>query len=641
VKLPRSVLLEYERLHGPNAAQILNRAGKGAIPVTALRYGHTKAGQKALEKMAVWHEQAGLSLPAALCYDRLLQWPYHERKAETKLLFQAAAAYRRAGDKANSDRLVKHLQRLLKDAPVELKELEVKLEKIKIAAADDWVVFRGNAARNGHGPAGVPKVKAQEWARPTIKDRMYLDKPISEDNYTDPCADAEQWLKRALAQHQANKGVLTPGTFPLALGPRAAYRSYCGVTTATLRGFKDGDIVYKPGDIDWKSTQFEGSLGVLLSTENNKNIAPNVGNWLTTYSQAGAHVIVFENEQVGALSADAKFIYAVDDLAVPIPPAFLSKNNRGVTADQYHEDAKPRVHWNNLQAFEIETGKMAWRLGQSFEWRSIDKHDPFYESHFLGAPLPLGGLLYALNEKNDGTLRLVCIDPKKGEALSITPLANVRERYLYDPNRHVRTCHLAYQDGMLVCPTNAGTVLGVDLATQTLRWAYSYRPVGETDPAKLTLTPPTWRGAAPVLHDGAVLVAAPDDDAVHCLDLRDGTPRWRVKGDGEHYLASVHGDRVLLVGKDHCRALALKDGKQLWKLAIDEPTGLGVLAADGLYTLPVRGKAVALWTIDLKKGEVVARQALKQEEPLGNLVIHGGRLLSQSATRVQAFPLAK
>ncbi len=634
--LPPPGLAAYRKHAGPQADALFKKARQqkdaALLAQVARRFAHTDAGREALLLLAEAHAGKGRRLEAALCLDQALRRP-PAAKAEADLLHRTAAAYRRAGDKANADRLVRRLQVLLQKEPVKLKDLEVELERIKIATGD-WPLFRGNAARNGYGPAGVPKVKAQQWARPTMMDRM------DRGDDPDPSPRAAEWLKKALANLQKNNGFLAPSASPIVVGNQVAYLTYCGITAATLREYRDGNVVIKPGEIWWKSTPFESSLGILMIPDGKNLVRPIVDNWLTAYDKDGRSPVVFENEQIGALSTDHKFVFSVDDLAVPVPPAFLSNNVR-TTPDQYSEDIKPRVFWNNLQAFELDTGKLAWRLGQGFEPRNIDKKDPFHESHFLGAPLPLADKLYVLNEKNDGTLRLVCVDPARGEALSVQPLATVQEKFFADPNRRTQACHLAYQDGVLVCPTNAGVLLGVDLATQTVLWMHGYRPTGETKPEKLTFRRPTWRASAPVLHAGAVIYAGPDDDAVHCLDLRDGKPRWRVKRDGAHYVAGVHGGRVLLVGRDHCRALSLQDGSEVWKLAIDEPTGLGVLGADGLCTLPVRGKTVALWTIDLGRGQVVARQALPQTELLGNLVIHGGRLLSQSATKVRAFPLAR
>ena len=44
-----------------------------------------------------------------------------------------------------------------------------------------------------------------------------------------------------------------------------------------------------------------------------------------------------------------------------------------------------------------------------------------------------------------------------------------------DVIRRTWAAHLAYGEGILVCPTNAGAVFGVNLLENSLVWAYPYR----------------------------------------------------------------------------------------------------------------------------------------------------------------------
>ncbi len=90
----------------------------------------------------------------------------------------------------------------------------------------------------------------------------------------------------------------------------------------------------------------------------------------------------------------------------------------------------------------------------------MDKTD-LAGSYFLGPPLPLGGKLYVLTEKN-AELRLVCLNAVNGEPTWEQTLATPRDRLLLDVSRRVQAVHLAYGEGILVCPTNAGAILGVD-----------------------------------------------------------------------------------------------------------------------------------------------------------------------------------
>src|SRR5262249_48211228 len=145
--------------------------------------------------------------------------------------------------------------------------------------------------------------------------------------------------------------------------------------------------------------------------------------------------------------------------------------------------------------FEIRSGKLQWDL---------TAEDPLIkDSHFVSLPIAIAGKLYVLNEKllgpqagkgganpipGDSELRLICLDPNKIVLVNNSPkptivsemsLGRIGEanRFVQDIGRRVNAVQLAYSDGILVCPTNAGEVLGIDPLTRTLAWTYSYRDV--------------------------------------------------------------------------------------------------------------------------------------------------------------------
>src|SRR5262249_37157383 len=142
---------------------------------------------------------------------------------------------------------------------------------------------------------------------------------------------------------------------------------------------------------------------------------------------------------------------------------------------------------NRLQAFDLATGKLVWELGgrgsrppgtdQGDERPPSGEADDLTDSFFLSAPLVLDGKLYVLNEK-EGNLRLACLEPVHGKVEWLQPLASFRDRLANDPQRRMRAAALAYADGVLVCPTNAGFLLAFDLTTRTLLWAHDYREPG-------------------------------------------------------------------------------------------------------------------------------------------------------------------
>src|SRR5207244_4493334 len=128
---------------------------------------------------------------------------------------------------------------------------------------------------------------------------------------------------------------------------------------------------------------------------------------------------------------------------------------------------------------------------------------------------------------------------------------NNEHRYMNDIARRVNAIHLAYSEGILVCPTNAGEVLGIDLMSRTLAWAYKYRqkPANpgafpkqfENQPhGIIPLSYSNCKASPPVIVDGKVVFTAPDASAVHCVNLRDGTELWKVpQNDTDLYLAGV------------------------------------------------------------------------------------------------------
>jgi outer membrane protein assembly factor BamB len=260
----------------------------------------------------------------------------------------------------------------------------------------------------------------------------------------------------------------------------------------------------------------------------------------------------------------------------------------------------------------------------------------------------LADRLYLLNEKN-GQLRLVCLYATDGKLAWIQPLGEVPDKLLVDQGRRIEAVQLAYADGVLLCPTNAGTLFGMDLLLHRPTWAYSYRaqlkkpaeaPVLKIHPeVQLQKLAGRWKLSAPVIAGDKVVFTAPDGDAIYCLNLKDGSPLWQAERRDDLYLAGVFGDKVLLVGKERCRALSLADGKkELWKVETGLPFGLGV-ASGSSYYLPLKLSEVC--KIDLDKGVVSSRTPLPQNAVPGNLLFYEDLVISQTETDIACYRPAK
>jgi len=627
-RLPVEAIKVYNEHYGSLGRDLLARAKQQNDPrllAQAIRRGlYTSAGPEALTLLGGQHHEAGRYLPAALCYERLLRQPFAE--PTTLTLYRAAVAFRVTGDRAGSDRVWKQLATKIDKTGLVLGERKFSVEQARqelerVAAASEgrglaWLLFQGNAARSGQGAAaGTPVLDKVIWQRRTLLD------VFEGSGEVDKGKEAEPWIDRARRQRDGQQDApVLPGFFPLAVGDKVIYRTHAGITCVQLTELKDkqGQVEAKPGDIEWKPTELEGSLAMLLA--DNKLRGP-VQNWLQTYEKQGFGGVVFENPAAGTLSSDGQFVYVVDDLS--IPPTGPRAGITGTLSEL--------IAQNSLQAYQLKTGKLEWRQG-----------DPSLGGHWLGAPLPLGGTLYALNER-DGQLRLVSLDPAKGgKVLSQHLLATVQDTVAASPLRCTQPVHLAYSDGVLICPTNAGAILAVDLLTESLLWVYTYRE-GRSGPQGGVNLRPEWHNTAPVIAGGKVVFTAAGEGSVHCLDLRDGSLQWKAKRDDDLYLAGVRSGKVLLVGKRDCRALALKDGKQVWRVETGVPSGMGV-AAGNTYYLPLRnavgGKGPAIGAVDLEKGQPAQVHTGLKEAP-GNLLVHGGQLIAQGPTTITAYPARK
>jgi outer membrane protein assembly factor BamB len=629
----------YEVQHGARAAGLLAAARKAGdllqLAQVVERYRHTAAGRQAADLLGTHHLDRGQYGIAARYFRGLLARPEVDKLAPLTL-FKAAVAFRRAGDETSATAAWKLLAARspaglrIGGREVALAELKKELTRAPDGARQDaaavaWAVFRGSADRSA-AAAGALSALREGWDRPTVG--------------SGPAAD---WVEGALARLKERGQPALPAAAPLAALGKVIYRSHRGVHA----------VEAATGRLLWESP-LRGSLEELA--DDPASLA-HAGDWAASVLQAFPNALI-ENSTVGALSADARHVYAVEDLALPTVPknysAFVYKSGAGLHFT-YAPELTNAVYHSRLLAFDLESGLALWQAGG----RGEAKGGPLHDAHFLGPPLPLAGKLYALVEKEQA-LRLVCLDPADGRPCWSQTLAVPKQNVLIDGARRTWAAHLAHAEGVLVCPTNAGAVVAVDMASRSLRWAHSYReeppppplPPGRFKVRRGLMVQPQvqlnlevkWKQCAPLITQGKVLLAAPDGATLDCLDLWTGALLWRVsRNDGDLYLGGAWKERVLVVGHRRCEALRLRDGESVWGAETAEPSGQGVLA-DGRYYLPVKSDpktgGPAIQTIDLEKGAVVGRIPLPRGDVPGNLVLSGGALISQTATRVSAYPCA-
>jgi outer membrane protein assembly factor BamB len=669
--LPPKGLAFYQLTYGPKAADLLKEAkatNKPEILAQIMRlYLHTDAGAEATELLGTYHLDRGNFSTASRCFSLLLSRPGSE-KLPPVTLFKAAYAFHQTGaaeDRQAEDQTWRQLAgrtREVKFGDGEARGVD-ELQSLVAASvrpageiyASDYPLYRGNASRSAQG-IGSHAFMEPRWRQSCVRER---------EN-----SDTARWLRAAEEYLKRINQPVLPSFFPVTATvlrknsatdrmektPLLLYRSNWGLHAVHMR----------TGKLDWESPSKWSLDGMSASGGVGTNRATALQNWMSFYLQQGQQMggarpnIVFENSTIGTLSTDANYVYAVDDLQVPPPSMPFGPEFGGrfpVQGQGYSQEVSEAIQHNRLEAFEIATGKLKWALGESSQQNELS------DCYFLGPPLPLGGKLYVLTERQQ-ELRLACIDPMPvPKIVAMQTLATTREKMQADVTRRTEAAHLAYSEGILVCPTNAGAVLGVDLLSNSLVWAYPYREKTEAEewrpgmgragmPAfgpdgRMIVPAPAqqWKVSAPVIVEGKVVFTAPDSRALHCVNLRDGAPLWKVtRSDDDQYLAGVFAGRVVVVGRKSVHALSLEKGETLWTVETGMPSGQGV-ASDNVYYLPLQqpaqGKEPEICAIDVVKGEIVAHTKSRKKEIPGNLLFYEGDVISQTANDVVAFPQLK
>lgn len=696
-----SMLIEglqtYEVAYGAEAKGLLDeakRAGNNeALKEVAQRFRHTKAGIEANEILATLDLARGQVFTAALKYEQILSMNPDWAKVSDITLFKASLAYYRAGNKKNYDETWKRLQANLQGKPglqvgedvVPMAKLEDTLKETVVVSdvnVFDWPSWRGNNKNAAQANGSPPLLDATLFRRPMFRDK------IEGVNEEDPDQTMEQRVTTVIKQMTDANIPVMPGFFPIASQGIMVYRNHRGLVGVALKKIKqehDGvAYTFEPGQIVWKTLEMKRSLGKLTLDTKTR---PRIESWLDSYIQVpGFGSFLFDNTAIGTMATDHRLVYAIDDMAVPPHPQMFSGMMFNQPQQQFNgQDIKKEyVDQNVLGAYDLHTGRLVWDLNE--------KDSAFTDSHFISLPISIGGKLYVLNEKQipqpgganinnpfmgrqmnqypgEADLRLVCIDPTKLEKaggdprsqkptiVAVQSLGTVTQdtRYFQDIPRRVNGIQLAYGEGVLVCPTNAGEVFGIDLMTRSLVWSYPYRDTahqmiqltpnnpnigirpGMVMPATTTLVS-KWKSSPPAIHDGRIVFTAPDADSIHCVNLRDGKPQWKRKQDeGDLYFAGVFQGRAIIVGRNAVRALDVKTGSQVWSIHTgDFPSGQGV-ASKGIYYLPLkRGEIMAF---DIERGQIKARnRAAVQGSAPGNLVFYEDMVLSQTATEIVAYP---
>ena len=716
----------YQLSYGPIADGELKTATQSGYDLAKLailsqKYFHTKAGAQATLLLARINLEFGNYPEAAHGFQRLLARTDAEDVLDSKALFQVTVALRRAGETRRPELLTNLWDRIEKKFPrdgVVFGTKTYSLENLK-AEYDRNIEFLygkvstahiamkgGDATRAGVADAGAPFLDPL-FSMPVL----YRTEEINQKTGAD---FVRQQVTEAYRRTNSDKKkMLLPAFFPVTAPNMIIFRGYDGTYSFyTKDGVGPTGKPYRTGELAWFSPGKGGAQSLWAADDSvTSPEKQNVQGWWDQYWRGQMPSVLFENPLLGSLSHDGKYVYYIDDLAV-LPFQQVNYNDGwGGGQPQMNDGPKGMKDYSKLVAVDIETGSLAWTLGglgtllKSEDEEKVTSAARLTEnSYFMGAPLPINGKLYALYER-DGHLKMACLDPHKTtvppavngrastpvpELLWVQNLGRANNPLKQDSLRRFQSSFMASADGVIICPTNSGAVIAVDINARSLLWAHTYNAGearGEIGPGGnlpgglrrqqfpgggmgQPLPNERWRSSNPIIVKGRVVMSAYDSDQVQCLDLRTGKLLWTENRQVEDaYVGGVVSGNVIIVGRNSVRAIKLlgdkdeKTGKEksvaAWKepLKIGCPSGHGVPSKDGLYYLPVIGDpdkpdstVPAVWAINADTGVPKAKTAFRRKEgnagsnqdsrlSLGNLLFHDGMMFSQSASELSAFPL--
>ena len=644
----------YELQFRARADRLLEQAiaanDTAGIVAVARRWFHTPAGYRATLLAAIESLEASQPLAAAAWLDRLASVdggiPF-----EPTLSIMRAIAWLRAGDRAAAAAILeqarasgRNVVRIAgKDVAVSfpaggglawLTALVGEAKSRPGSHAGDWAMYRGDPARNGVTAASCPLLAPRY--------RVPLSRHPEESRLLD--------VQRRL--HAEQEIAVLPAGTPLAVNGMILVRTTMGLLAVDFETGKRVWLQTGPGAAPVQASATAGEGGGDAADTN----------------AGGSFASVFDDATGGTMASDGRLVFVIESHPDAVsPPQAAGMNFRPAMQGMGMRAAGGWKGGNTISAYDVAgRGALRWRLPA----RAVAGDDAGLPAAnaawYLGAPLPVGEQLLVLVEEK-GEIRLDVLDADTGRLEWSQPFAEVdEERAIDNRDSHARRLaglSPALAEGVLVCPTGAGAVVAVDLATRTLLWAHEYPQPRQAGVAVLPngIRVPRngfggfgaqgmggdggreqrlgrWLDSAPILSAGRVLLTPGESQELHCLDLRRGTTQWRLPRKDRLYVAGVVDGRAIVVGRRGVEALDLTNGRPLWQrpLVADQgsPSGRGILTANR-FLLPLDTPEVL--EIDLADGRIVSRSSARGNAVPGNLVAYRGEVISQGGDSLDVF----
>jgi outer membrane protein assembly factor BamB len=581
----------YELHYGAAAEKLLQEASNERdwhkVAEVRRRYFHTQAGYRATGLMAMNAWSGGRAIETVA----LLEGIVNQKSAKKCLGDSLVSMYLQACLISNRESVIESTDPAVKSTPMQS-------DRLPATDADDYPFTGRTPARNGSDGGQFPLSSVRWDARTTPSPRQ--DKSITDKT----------------AEFVSRRSLPPPTAMPIRVGNQVLMRSTEQLVGIDLRSGKQF------WSYPWQSpSEVHEETTVLLDEFEGEQEQSDVE------SQR-----VWNDVPYGQVSSDGKHAYMIDNLSevdLQVLSQFMVRGQRQTESQS-----------NTLVAVDLETeGMLVWRLG-----KEGDPKSPLANSFFLGPPLPVDGLLYVIVETG-GDIELVCLQPETGGLVWRQHLVSVESGGVgSDGIRRVSGAMPSEQEGILICPTGAGSVVAVDRYDRTIRWAMLY---GRSEERFISMHPSTrdadvkqlysrWDNSLAVIEGSRVLLTAAESERIFGFDLFDGRVLFLPKSRSQMlYLAGVRQNRFLLVGPQEIRAFDLDSGAQVWASepaifgSAGQVCGRGFFDDSSYYVPTIGGKILR---VSLADGKLMQERAV--DFPLGNMIVAGGEVIVQSPTRV-------
>lgn len=644
-KLPENFHTFYRVKYGGQArielADSLKNGDARGLAEVATRYFYTKAGREASRRLAVLALDRGDYGIAARWYARLLG-SRHNEADDPLWMLQAAYAFRRTGDNAGAQKLLKEIESKTAGRALAVGGRKIDPRKWLAKVSEEkstpdqmrewWTLF-GNASRTGRAIGGVPLLLSR-WSKPTTYSHTVKRK-----------------MKAVFQSLRDHNRALIPASIPLAVDGKIVFR--------TLRGVLVVDA--ETGDALWESRSGISAEELLSKTSSSSNTYSRFARFRTRSESESTNTdfhpatgLLFRNGNHGMLSSDGKQVFVIEKMAL-LPNLNQSRYGRSGSPE---DNDSYRRSWltNKLTAYDLKTGRPNWEIGGRRRKESFDL--PLAGTFFLGVPVADAGELFVIGEQ-DNRIRLHVLDAETGKPKWSRLIAYSDTKISKDSVRRWLSAQVAVRNGVIVCPTTVGWMVGVDRTNGAILWGHRYsKPQQgrrhEHGQSTNNLSPKPlngrWLTSAPVIASGHVVFTPQEEETIVCLRLRDGKQVWKIPKSNYLYLAGTFEGNVVLVGKTAVTAVSLEKGATTWTLKLPKasgvqsqvsvpPSGMGVAVGND-YHLPLHSGE--LWTIDLTSGAVKSKYYLPkphgtQPVGLGNLVMYRGQVVSLTPWGITSY----